>query len=369
MQNTAGKIKVKYMTKIAKVEGLEPELAKNLEEVTEKFKFRSNDYYNSLIDWNDPDDPIRKIVIPEMDELNEFGKLDASNEHKYTKAQGLEHKYPDTALILMNDICGAYCRFCFRKRLFQDGNDDTVNDLSEAFDYIREHKEITNVLLTGGDPLIVSTGKLEKVIAEIRKIEHVNIIRIGSKILPFNPHRVIDDLELPIMLQRYSTPTKKIYIMNHFNHPREITPEAIEAINILHQHGIPIVNQTPMIKGVNDNVEVLVELLNKLSFLGVPPYYIFQCRPTEGNENYSVKLEEASRIFNEAISKVSGLGARCRFVMSDESGKIEILGKLEDKMVFKYHRASEERLRGKLFTLPENPDANWFCDYEGFDNV
>ncbi|MDP6737271.1 MAG: KamA family radical SAM protein, partial [Nitrospinaceae bacterium] len=145
----------KYLTKLEQVPQLRPDEREELEEVGQKFVFRSNDYYQSLIDWSDPEDPIRRIVIPDVRELDEWGQLDASNEEKYTKVKGLEHKYTSTALLLVNEVCAAYCRFCFRKRLFMNENEEVTKDVSEGIEYIRRHPEISNVLLTGGDPLIM----------------------------------------------------------------------------------------------------------------------------------------------------------------------------------------------------------------------
>ena len=149
-------IKPRYINKLDQITGLSEADKLELKPVAEKFAFRTNDYYQSLIDWNDPHDPIRRIVMPDIQELDEFGELDASNELSYTVVKGLEHKYQDTALLLVNNVCGAYCRFCFRKRLFTDGNDEVTNDISDAVAYIEEHPEINNVLLSGGDPLIMS---------------------------------------------------------------------------------------------------------------------------------------------------------------------------------------------------------------------
>ena len=119
--------------------------------------FRANDYYLNLIDWDDPSDPIRQLIIPRQEELNEWGKLDASNEESITVARGVQHKYVDTVLLLCNEVCGAYCRYCFRKRLFMDVIDEVTNDVTEGIEYIRQHPEVNNVLLTGGDPLLMST--------------------------------------------------------------------------------------------------------------------------------------------------------------------------------------------------------------------
>lgn len=356
--------KPKYVTRLDRVEDLSASERRKLEPVVEKFVFRANDYYLNLIDWNDPDDPIRRLVIPDEAELNEWGRLDASYEELYTKAPGLEHKYRDTALLLCNDVCGAYCRFCFRKRLFMDGNDEVVKDVRPGLDYIRRHPEINNVLMTGGDPLILSTSRLEPIIAQLREIPHVKIIRLGSKMPAFNPHRIIHDASLHAMFRKYSTPEQgRIYVMCHFNHPRELTAEAREGLDVLQRNGVTTVNQTPMIRGVNDRVEVLRELFSELSFLGAPPYYVFHCRPTEGNESYSLPVEEGFRIFLEAQKRTSGLARRARYSMSHVTGKIEVLALTDEHIIFRYHRAATARNEGKTLVFKRNIEAQWFDDY------
>ncbi len=356
--------KAKYLTKLDQIPELSEADKEKLAPVNDKFVFRTNDYYQSLIDWDDPEDPIRKIVIPEVQELDEWGRLDASNEEKYTKVHGLEHKYTSTALLLVNEVCAAYCRFCFRKRLFMDENDEVTKDISEGLQYIREHEEVSNVLLTGGDPLIMSTSKLEPIIRQVREIDHVQIIRIGTKIPAFNPFRIINDPSLLDMIRTYSTDEKKIYVMAHFNHPRELTPEAIEGLNLLMKAGAILVNQTPLIRGVNDNPKVLGDLFRKLSFIGVPPYYVFLCRPTLGNGAYSVPVEEGYKIFEHARTRGSGLAKRARLVMSHESGKIEVVGMTPTQIFFKYNRAADEENFSRFLVFNRNPEAFWFDDYE-----
>ena len=356
--------KPKYITSIQKIAELSAEEKVAGAQVSEKFVFRTNDYYQSLINWDDPDDPIRRLVIPDAKELNEWGRLDASHEELYTKVPGLEHKYTDTALLLCNDVCGAYCRFCFRKRLFMDENDEVVRDVSAGIEYIRSHPEISNVLLTGGDPLIMSTSKLEPIISRLREIPHVKIIRLGSKMPAFNPYRILEDPKLHAMFERYSTTEAgRIYVMCHFNHPAELTPVAKQGLQCLQDHSVVTINQTPMIHGINDDSRVLSELLNELSYLGVPPYYVFQCRPTEGNESYSVPLERAFLIFQEALERSSGLARRARFSMSHVTGKIEVLGLTEDQVLLKYHRAADASRTGKILIFRRNPEAHWFDDY------
>jgi len=355
---------IKYLTKLAQIPQLSEAERSDLEKVNEQFVFRTNDYYQSLIDWNDPDDPIRRIVMPDIQELDDWGQLDASNEEKYTKVKGLEHKYTSTALLLVNEVCAAYCRFCFRKRLFMDENDEVTKDISEGLEYIRKHKEITNVLLTGGDPMIMSTSKLEPIIKQIREIDHVKIIRIGTKIPAFNPHKIVNDPSLHEMIKTYSKDEKKIYIMAHFNHPRELTEIAVKGLNMLMQSGAIVVNQTPLIKGVNDDPDVLAELFNRLSFIGVPPYYVFLCRPTLGNEPFAIPVEDGYEIFEKARNKCSGLAKRARLVMSHETGKVEMVGMSDGQVFFKYNRSANVENNGKFLVFESNPDAYWFDDYE-----
>lgn len=362
--NGNGTRKAKYLTRLDQIPQLSQGEINRLREVDEKFVFRTNDYYQSLIDWNDPEDPIRRIVIPDVQELDEWGRLDASNEESYTVAKGLEHKYDSTALLLVNEVCAAYCRFCFRKRLFMDENEEVTKDVSDGLEYIRTHKEINNVLLTGGDPLIMSTSKLEPIIQKVREVEHVNIIRIGTKIPAFNPMRIYNDPSLEAMFRKYSTPEKRIYVMAHFNHPRELTPEAVRGLSFLLNAGAIVVNQTPMIAGVNDDPDVLAEMFNKLSYIGVPPYYLFQCRPTLGNRIYVTPMEEAFEIFETARTRCSGLAKRARFVMSHDSGKIEIIGLTERHIYFKYLRAADEENDAKFMVFKRNPEAYWFDDYK-----
>ncbi len=356
--------KVKYIIKLEQIDELSQEERQQLKEVTQKFAFRTNNYYNSLIDWSDPDDPIRRIVIPTTEELDVWGKLDASNESKYMKVHGLEHKYPDTALLLVTDVCGIYCRFCFRKRLFMNDNDEVARDVSEGLEYIRNHPEVNNVLLTGGDPLVLATFKLEKILKALAEIPHVRIVRIGSKMLAVNPFRVIDDPSLLELFEWFNSETgKKLYLMNHFNHPRELTDEAKRAVELVQKTGTTLTNQTPILKGINDSYPVLKELLEELSFLGIPPYYVFQCRPTAGNKAYSTKIEDTIDLVEAVRSAVSGLAARVRYVMSHETGKIEILGKTNELVFFRYHRAADPENAGKFMVYKRNPEAHWFDDY------
>ena len=354
---------MKYLTKIEQVNQLSQDEKAGLKEVTDKFAFRSNDYYLSLIDWNDPDDPIRTIIIPGLQELNEWGRLDPSDEKTYSVMPGLEHKYNSTALLLVSNVCEGICRYCFRKRVFINRQSEYLQDLPGAIQYIKEHHEITNVLLTGGDPLTLNASKLENIIRPLRDIEHVGIIRIGTKVPAFNPYRIIEQPALLDLIEKYSTDQKKIYIITHFLHPRELTDVAMKAVSLLQNAGAVIANQTPLIKGANDDPDVLAELLAKLSFIGAAPYYIFQCRPALGNRPFTVPIEQGYEIVEQAKARVSGLAKRVRFVMSHATGKIEIIGRTQERVYFKYHRAADDADSGRFLVFESNPDAYWLDDY------
>jgi len=353
-----------YRTKIEQLKQLSTQEQAGLEKVTDKFAFRCNDYYLSLINWDDINDPIRKIIIPEIQELDQWGRLDPSDEKTFTIMPGLEHKYNSTALLLVSNVCDGICRYCFRKRVFIDSQRDYLRDLPAALRYIKEHSEITNVLLTGGDPLVLSTSKLENIVRGLREIDHVEIIRIGTRMPAFNPYRIIEDSAFLEMVEKYSTDWKTLYIMTHFIHPRELTNVAIKALGLLRKAGAITANQAPLIRGVNDSPEVLAELLGRLSYIGVAPYYIFQCRPALGNRAYTVPIEKGYEIFEQAVSKVSGLAKRPRFVISHSSGKVEIAGMTEKFAYFRYHRAACDEDSGRFMAFRRNPSAYWLDDYD-----
>lgn len=354
-----------YRTDIGQIGQLSESERERLRPVTDEYVFRVSDYYLGLIDWNDPDDPIRRIVIPTEAELAEYGRLDPSDEASNYVAKGCQHKYRTTALLLVSDVCGAYCRFCFRKRLFKDDVESEISmDVREGLAYIAAHPEINNVLLTGGDPLILSTNRLDKILSALRAIDHVKIIRLGSKMVSFEPMRIYDDPRLLEVLSRHSRPDARIHVMAHYNHPRELTSEAHRCIAALQGAGVLLVNQTPLLHGVNDDPAVLGELLDRLSWAGVTPYYIFQNRPVAGNADFVVPLRDACGIVEGAKGLTSGLGKRVKFVMSHASGKIEVLGVDGERIYLKYHQARNPDDLGRLMVcrLPEG--ASWFDDLE-----
>ena len=350
--------RVRYITSIDRIEGLSPAERQALAPVAGKYAFRLNDYYLDLIDWSDPNDPIRQLVIPRGEELEDYGALDASDEGANTVARGVQHKYADTALLLCNEVCGAYCRYCFRKRLFMADNDDANNDVSAGIEYIREHREISNVLLTGGDPLLMSTRRIAQILEALATIEHVRVIRIGSKMPAFDPWRLRNDYTLREVLRQHPN-RQRIYLMAHFDHPRELTAEALTELQTWHAAGVTTVNQCPLIRGINDRPEILAELWSRLSYAGCPPYYLFQGRPTAGNAPYEVPIVEGWSIFQQALTRGSGLARRARFVMSHATGKIEIVAVDHWSIYLRYHQAKDPADLGRFLIAERDDTAGW----------
>lgn len=364
-----GKNRVRYIRSLDQIEQLSGEDKDRLRPVSEEYVFRANDYYLKLIDWDDPDDPIRQLIIPREEELHEWGKLDASNEEAVTVARGVQHKYTDTVLLLCNEVCGAYCRYCFRKRLFMDDNDEVTNDVSAGIQYIAQHPEVTNVLLTGGDPLLMSTRRLVDIFTKLRAIPHVKIIRIGSKMPAFDPNRILGDEALLAAFREFSLPEQRIYLMAHFDHPRELTDLAVRGIDACIRNGVICVNQCPLIKGVNDDPDTLAELYSRLSYIGCPPYYLFQGRPTAGNEPYELPIVHGWHIFQEAISHGSGLARRARFAMSHQTGKVEILAIDDEHMYMRYHQAKDPADLGRFMIYRRDDEAYWLDQLEQVNEV
>lgn len=363
--------RARFVLNVDKIPQLSDIERARLKAVQKKYAFRANDYYLGLIDWDNPDDPIRKLVVPHERELEDWGQLDASNEGSITVRKGVQHKYASTVLLLVNEVCGAFCRYCFRKRLFMNGNDEVTYDIDAGIQYIKEHPEVNNVLLTGGDPMILKTPKLEDIFRRLREIEHVKIIRIGTKMPAFNPFRFINDPDLFDMLRKYSTPDKRIYFMCHLDHPVELTEYTREALDMIQKAGCIAVNQNPIIKGVSDDPEVMSTLWNELSYIGVPQYYVFQGRPTAGNEPFEVPIVEAYFKIEDAKKKCSGLAKRTKYCMSHESGKIEITGVDHQHIYLRYHRAKHRRDEQRMIVCHRDDDAYWLDQLrpvEGYEN-
>lgn len=364
LDHRPGRPAARNVTRPSQIPFLPRTQARALDEVAELYAFRANDYYLGLIDWDDPDDPIRRLVVPHVGELRGGGELDPSDEAANTVARGVQHKYADTALVLAVDTCAAYCRYCFRKRLFMRHNEETAHDLEPALRYVARHPEITDVLLTGGDPLVLPTARLAPLVRRFAALPHVRTVRVGSKTPAFRPRRLLEDPELPELIADVTSRGTAFYLMAHFDHPRELTDEACDAIRLVRDAGGQAVNQCPIIRGVNDDPDVLAELFEAATELGMPQYYLFQGRPTEGNDPFAVPLVRAWRIFDAARRRCSGLSRRVRFCMSHASGKIEVLGVDAERIFLRYHRARNPADESRVMAARRDDRAAWFDDLD-----
>ncbi|MEJ2280381.1 MAG: KamA family radical SAM protein [Candidatus Bathyarchaeota archaeon] len=335
---------------------------KIIKQIIQRHPMRVTPYYLSLIDWDDPDDPIRKMAIPSLQELNLQGSYDTSGEAENTKMSGLQYKYEETALILATNKCAMYCRHCFRKRLVGLQTTEIIKRFEDAADFIKQNKKINNVLISGGDPLVLKNEVIEKILSIISELSQIKFIRFGSRAPVTFPSRFEDDELLQIM-SAYSHPDRRIYVITQFNHPREITPDSIKAVNNLIKSGVVLNNQTVLLKGVNDNSLILADLLDKLVSIGVNPYYIFHCRPVKRvKHNFQLPLLRGIEIVENAKKLCNGHSKRFKYILSHRTGKIEILGIFNDEIYFKYHQAKNRKKLGKIFTRPIAKKIGWLED-------
>ncbi len=358
--------KEEWKNNITDVEGLDRYLKLTEDEKTEyraileKYPMAIPEYYISLIDPDDPDDPIRKMSVPAVIETDTSGSYDTSGETENTVTQGMQHKYGQTALILSTNACMMYCRHCFRKRLVGLERKEIMQNLDDAVAYIKDHREVNNVLVSGGDSFCNSNDVIREYLEKLTPIEHLDYIRFGTRIPVVFPQRITTDPELLEILQEFQA-KKRIYIVTQFNHPNELTPQAIAAVKALQDIGIIIKNQTVLLKGINDDLEVLGTLLKRFTEVGIVPYYIFQCRPVTGVKNqFQVPLNKGYAIVDAAKNMQSGQGKCVKFAMSHVTGKIEIVGQMENgEMIFKYHQAKYEKDRNRIFTKRLADDQCW----------
>jgi len=329
---------------------LSPKEEKKLKEITQRHPMRVTAYYMSLINWDDPDDPVRKMAIPSLNEFSLQGSYDTSGEAENTKLSGLQHKYQETALILATNRCATYCRHCFRKRLVGLQTREIIERFEDAAEYIKLHKHINNVLITGGDPLVLKNEIVEKFLSILSDFPQIKFIRFGSRAPVTFPSR-FEDVELLKILSNYSLPDRRIYVVTQFNHPNEITKQSIKAVDNLIKSG--------------DNPVTLANLLNGLVSIGVNPYYVFQCRPVKRVKmHFQVPLCRGIEIVEKAKEHCNGHSKRFKYIMSHRTGKIEILGIFEDEIYFKYHQAKNRKRLGKIFTRPVDPSAGWLDDFK-----
>lgn len=276
------------------------------------FEVRTTPYYAALALGSAPasasasasEDPIRKILMPRREELHRGTQsmLDPLGERLNSPAPRLVHRYPDRVLFLVTDFCSVYCRYCTRKH-FTGGEASFAksDEYEAALTYLRQATGVREVILSGGDPLTLSDERLDRVLTDLRAIDHIEIIRIGSRMPVVCPMRVTEGLV------RVLKKAKPVFLMTHFNHPREITAEAAEALERFVDNGIPVFNQMVLLNGVNNSAAIVSALSRRLLYLRVKPYYMFQCDPSFGTDHLRTSVEESLEIQAELWGKLSGL--------------------------------------------------------------
>ncbi len=264
---------------------------------------RITPHYLSLIDPENPDDPLRKQVIPTTAEFNpvELERRDPLGEEDHEVVPHLIHRYPDRVLLLVTDRCASYCRFCFRKRWVGQGPTPKSAHLQQALDYIRAHPEIKEVILSGGDALLLDDARLEGILRQIKEIPTIDLTRVHTRMLSFAPQRITDNL---VAVFKKFQPT---YLVTHFNHPNELSLETEQAITLLVDSGIPVLNQTVLLKGINDQAEILAKLFRRLVLMRARPYYLHQCDIAPGTTQFRVPLKRAQEIVKSLRGHISGL--------------------------------------------------------------
>ena len=321
-------------------------------------------YYLSLINPDNPDDPIRKQAIPSILEMtmSSMGVEDPLDEKGNSVVPGLVHRYPDRALMVLTDICSMLCRHCTRKREWRNGGwVRTPAEVEVMLSYIRQHRAIRDVIISGGDPLTLSTQRLEDIISRIRDIRHVEIIRIGTRFPVVLPQRI--DQELCDMLAKYGP----IWLNTHFNHVREITPEAAEACDRLVRSGVPINNQSVLLRGINDSVEAQTELCHGLLRIKVRPYYLFQCDEVQGTEHLRTPVEVGMKIIEGMRGHTSGLAVPT-FVLDlpQGGGKVPlqpnyVVAQTGDGLVLRNYQGRIFHYRNPIKQVHEESPAEVLC--------
>lgn len=291
---------------------------KEIERVKRIYPMKISRHFLSLI--QEKDDAIWKQCVPKIEELQDFHNVsDPLSEDRDTKVPGLVHRYPDRVLLIVSSKCAMYCRFCTRKRSVGKVEQIPMEQIFMGIDYIREHPEVRDVLLSGGDPLIRSNKELDVILNALRSMPQVDIIRIGTRVPSVMPERV--NPRLVNVLKKYHP----LYMNIHFEHPREINTESERALRLLANAGIPLGSQTVILRGINDDPEVMKELMQKLVKNRVRPYYIYLCDLVRGVEHFRTPLQSGFDVIHHLQGYTSGLCVPHLIIDSPGGGKIPIL--------------------------------------------
>lgn len=280
-------------------------------------------HFVSLMDPADPNDPLRRQVIPTGTEFlpTSWDRTDPLGEEDLEVVPFLVHRYADRVLLLATDRCGSYCRFCTRKRLVGQGPTPTWEHLQPAIDYIAGHPSLREVIVSGGDAMMLGDDRVASLLSRLRAIPHLDVIRIASRMLAFCPQRVTPALVRVLRGEHDPDAGPTTYWLSHFNHPRELAHQATaRAIRALTDAGVPVLNQTVLLRGVNDDRDVLIALFRRLTRLGARPYYLHQCDLAPGTDHFRVPLDEARALHASLRGHVSGISIPT-FVVDLPGGK------------------------------------------------
>lgn len=283
---------------------LSPLQAESYKSLIKTFHYSITPYYLSLINWHDPKDPIRMQCVPDSKEMNYavVGNADPLEEEKDMQVPGLVHRYPDRVLALVTGMCAMYCRHCTRKRIWNEGEwMRTRKELAVMVSYIRKTRKVREVIISGGDPLLMNLDTLDWFLGELRRIHHVEVLRIGTRVPVVLPMRITE--ELTTMLKQH----RPLWINTQFNHYREITLESAAACDRIQSAGIPISNQSVLLKDINDSTETMIALCHALQRIMVRPYYLYQCDPVVGAEHFRTNVFKGIQIIEEMRGHTGGL--------------------------------------------------------------
>ena len=282
--------------------------AAEFSQVNSKYPFKSSKYYDSLIDKENPEqDPIFQQVYPDIKELNEntiYTDNDPLSEDIQMPVPHLIHRYKDRAVLLTTNACAVHCRFCLRKRKWNTDLKQTKlseHELDEVCKYLHSTPRIQEILISGGDPLMLSNKELRTIIERLKQVRHIKILRIGSRIPVVLPERIDEEL-----IELLSS-TDGLWFATHFNHPNELTETSLNACARLIKAGVPILNQTVLLKGINDKVEILEELFTKLGANRIKPHYLFHMDPVQGNEHFATGINKGLELIKELRNRISSI--------------------------------------------------------------
>ncbi|MCI4625315.1 MAG: KamA family radical SAM protein [Candidatus Magnetoovum sp. WYHC-5] len=295
---------IQSLSELSKLLNIDNATQFEYEKLIRQFRYKVTPYYLSLIDWLDAADPIRKQCIPDLKEMDYHvvGQTDPLWEEEDMQVPGLVHRYPDRVLAIVTNICAMYCRHCTRKRKwYEEQAHTTKKEMALMVKYVKETPQVREVIVSGGDPLTMSLENLDWFLGELRLIPHVEVLRIGSRIPVVLPMAITE--ELVHMLAKH----RPLWLNTQFNHPREITPQSADACDKLIRAGIPVSNQSVLLRGVNDSVDVMKELCYKLQKIMVRPYYLFQCDPVVGVEHLRTNVWKGIEIIENMRGHMGGL--------------------------------------------------------------